>query len=122
MTENAIQPVVTPKERAKMGRPTKYDHSFCEEIIEYGRMGFSKAEMANAFDVIRETLDEWAKVHPDFSDALTRATEYSFAWWEDKARGGLHMGSGFNAALWAKSMAGRFPKETYREDKGVELT
>lgn len=122
MTENAIQPVVTPHERAKMGRPTKYDPSFCEEIIEYGRMGFSKAEMANAFDVIRETLDEWAKRYPDFSDALTRATEYSFAWWEDKARSGIHMGSGFNAALWAKSMAGRFPRETYREDKRVELT
>lgn len=121
MTENAIQPVVTEEKRGR-GRPTKYDPSFCEEIVGYGRMGFSKAEMANAFDVIRETLDEWAKVHPDFSDALDRATEYSLAWWENKAREGVDKGSMINASLWTRSMAGRFPREAYREDRRIELT
>jgi hypothetical protein len=104
---------------AVMGRPTKYDASYCEQIVGFGKEGMSKAEMANAFDVTRETLDEWAKRYPDFSDALHRAREASLAWWEDQARRGLPMGSSFNAALWAKSMNGRFPAEPYRDRQEV---
>lgn len=97
------------------GRPTKYDPAFCEQIVEMGKAGFSYAEMANAFDVVRETLTEWTKVHPEFSAAVTRAKSASLAWWENEARNGINKGSAFNAALWAKSMSGRFPAEPYRE-------
>lgn len=121
MTENAIQPVVTEGKRGP-GRPTKYDPSFDEIIVGFGRQGFSKAEMANAFDVVRETLDDWAKANPSFSDALTRAQQCSLAWWENEARNGINKGSAFNAALWAKSMSGRFPREDYRDRQAVELT
>jgi hypothetical protein len=108
---DALEPVIV-RER---GRPTKYDEAYCEMIVGFGKEGMSKAEMANAFDVTRETLDEWAKRYPDFSDALHRAQQSSLAWWENAARKGLPMGSSFNAALWAKSMNGRFPAEPYRD-------
>lgn len=108
-----------PTERRERGRPTKYDPSFCDRIIEYGQLGFSYAEMANAFDVVRETLTEWGKAHPDFSVALHRAKSASLAWWENEARTGLNKGSAFNAALWAKSMSGRFPAEPYRERQEI---
>lgn len=102
-----------------MGRPTKYNPDFCEQIVGFGKEGMSKAEMANAFDVTRETLDEWGKAHPNFSDALHRAAQASLAWWEDKARSGIEKGSAFNAALWAKSMSGRFPAEPYRDRQEI---
>jgi len=109
-----IEPIVTPVARGR-GRPTKYDPAFCDEIVAMGQQGFSFAEMANGFDVVRETLTDWAKAHPDFSDALTRAKSASLAWWENEARNGINKGSAFNAALWAKSMSGRFPAEPYRD-------
>ncbi len=109
-----IEPIVKPVARGR-GRPTKYDPAYCEEIVAMGQQGFSFAEMANGFDVVRETLTDWAKAHPDFSDALHRAKSASLAWWENEARTGLNKGSAFNAALWAKSMSGRFPAEPYRE-------
>lgn len=114
-----IEPVMTPVKRGPGGRPTKYDPAFCDDIVAMGQQGFSYAEMANAFDVVRETLTEWGKAHPEFSAAIHRARSASLAWWEDKARNGLEKGSAFNAALWAKSMSGRFPAEPYRDRQEV---
>lgn len=109
-----IEPIVTPVARGR-GRPTKYDPAFCDEIVAMGQQGFSYAEMANGFDVIRDTLTAWAAEHPDFSAAVQRAKSASLAWWENEARNGINKGSAFNAALWAKSMSGRFPAEPYRD-------
>lgn len=103
------------KEGAKRGRPTDYRPEMCETVIACGREGKSKAEIAAALDVTRETIYEWAKRHPDFSDALHRAHDLSLAWWEEKSRTGLEKGSSFNAALWKQAVSGRFPLEPYRE-------
>lgn len=103
-----------------VGRPSEYDPAFCERVIACGKEGFSKAEIASNLDCHRETLDLWAAAHPEFSDALHRAREESLAWWEGQARLGLNKGSAFNAAIWAKSVNGRFPNEPYRDR--VQLT
>ena len=52
------------------GRPTKYDPKFCEIAIEVMSRGFSKTALAGHIGVSRDTLLEWARVHPTFSGAI----------------------------------------------------
>lgn len=100
------------------GRPTAYDPAYCEQVIELGKAGKSKAQMASHFDVSRQTIDNWADAQPEFLEALTRAMAHCQAWWEDQAQKGMLV-PGFNAAVWKKSMEARF-REDYTERQ--ELT
>lgn len=61
----------------KVGRPTKYDPSFCYKVKEYlesatkENMHMPKIESFAIFlGVNKDTLYEWAKEHKEFSDAL----------------------------------------------------
>lgn len=103
-----------------MARPTEYDPAFCERVIELGKMGKSVTQMACELDVVKQTLHNWAAVHPEFMDAFTRAKQWSQDWWESKAQTGLETG-GFNASLWSRSMAARFPDD-YTERQKKELS
>jgi hypothetical protein len=103
------------------GRPTDYRPEFCERVIELGREGASLAQMGAELGVLRETLNEWAKVNPEFSVALSQAKQHSQAWWEDQGRKGIWAGKSFNAAAWAKSVSCRFPDD-YRERQDVHHT
>lgn len=93
-----------------MARPTDYRDEYCDTVIELGRQGKSKVQIAVALGVVRQTLDNWTEQHPAFLDAMTRAREESQAWWEDKGQAGLE-GQGFNASLWAKNVSCRFPQD-----------
>jgi hypothetical protein len=84
---------VTSKEKLReMGRPTKYDPKYCEEIIEYfdkklfKEASFGKNPELNDFPTIeyyaakirgvtRQTLINWTKEHPDFLEAFNRAKD-----------------------------------------------
>ncbi len=113
---------MTNSQGTQFGRPTKYRPEFCARAIELGKKGKSLAQIAKDFNVIRDTLRDWAAVNPDFSCALMRAREYSLAWWEAKGQAGINKGtSSFNAALYGKVMAARFPDD-YRETSRTELT
>jgi len=101
--------------RNPVGRPTDYRPDHCARVIELGREGKSRAEIASALDCSRTTLAAWEKSHPEFLDALRRAKDEELAWWEGQAREGLNKGSAFNATIWSKSVSGRFPSEPYRE-------
>lgn len=103
-----------------MARPTVYKPEYCDVVVDLGRQGKSVVQMACAIDVVRSTLYEWCKDHPEFSDAFTRAKQLSQDWWETQAQCGLTADK-FNAQLWSRSMAARFP-EDYQERKGVELS
>lgn len=96
------------------GRPTKYKAEFCETIIELGKAGKSVMQMAAGIGVTSQTVYEWAKEKPEFSDALTRARELQQCWWEEIGQNGLfgdEKGRQLNTALWSRSMAARFPKD-----------
>lgn len=76
------------------GHPTLYKPEYCEQLIEY----FSEppyevirneerpsdfkslAAFANRLGVHRDTLHEWSKQHPEFSDAYKRAKQYQEEW------------------------------------------
>lgn len=101
-----------PEVKAKHagGRPPDYRDTFCKRIIELGRVGYSQARMAADIGVSKQTITDWAKRHPEFSDALARARTLSQAWWEQQAIDGLR-DRDFNASIWDKSV-----KSMFRED------
>ncbi len=102
------------------GRPTDYRPEYCEQVIELGRDGKSVAQIAAELGVCRNTLNNWADAHPEFLTAFTRARDLSLAWWEGTAQSNLAT-SGFNASLWSRSMAARFPAD-YTERNQTEMT
>lgn len=68
------------------GRPSKYDPAYCEAIVEHMRDGASIASFAAEIGVARSTIQEWERVHPEFSVAVSRAKACCAAWWEKAAR------------------------------------
>jgi len=68
------------------GRPSKYRDDMPAEIIEHGRAGLSRAEIAVALGVHRQTLNRWSNDLPELCDALERADDLSQAFWESYLR------------------------------------
>jgi len=101
------------------GRPTDYKPEYCDRVIEFGRLGKSITWMAAELKVSRSTINLWAQVHEEFSDALSTAQALSQQWWEDAGQNAL-ASKEFNSSVWAKSMAARFP-EDWRDNSKVEL-
>jgi hypothetical protein len=108
-----------PKKNKK-GRPTKYKQEFCDTVISVGEAGGWLSEMAEACDVHRSTMDEWAANYPDFSEALMRAKQKAQAWFERMGREGLVMDK-FNSSLWQKQMSARH-RDEYSEKQQVDHT
>jgi hypothetical protein len=104
----------------KVGRPSHYDPSYCELIRELGAQGKSKAQMASAIGVVRNTLDSWAKKYPEFAQAMQAAQELSLAWWETTGQQNM-IRSGFNATAYIFQMKNRF-REDYRDTVNQEVT
>lgn len=88
------------------GQPTAYKPEYCEQLLDFFDVAYTREvevtrfnkegdswteyktvvnsapqilEFARKIGVCRDTIYEWAKVHKDFSDALTRAKEMSEA-------------------------------------------
>ena len=90
-----------PPEKKAMGRPTKYDPDYCEEIVKFfdiepitikvqdGIQFKTPAKFptferfAYTIGVHRDTLHEWVKNYPDFSDAYKKAHELQFAVYQE---------------------------------------
>lgn len=104
----------------KMGRPTKYDPSFCAKVIELGKTGASKAEMALDLGIAYSTFDLWQNEKADFSEAVKEAEAHSRGWWEKNGRlatfGGVE---GFNATSYIFQMKNRF-SEHWRDKRETE--
>jgi len=107
-----------------VGRPSKYDHAFCERVIQLGKLGKSVEQIACELDVGTKTIYNWRDEHPEFLRALDMAREFEQNWWETIAQ--THMieekdAAKLNASIWSRSMAARFPKK-YRESTKQEIT
>lgn len=92
------------------GRPSDYDPSYCDDVVEYGKQGKSRAWIAAELGICRQTLANWEAAHPEFLDATTRARLFSQQWWEDAGQSGMTSDK-FNATVWAKNMNCRFRDE-----------
>jgi hypothetical protein len=113
-----LAPDETKKVPPKFGRPTKYKPEYCQKVLDLGFEGNSKAQIAREIGVDRNTLDDWAKAHPDFSRALKMAKQLELAWWEDQGKAGLAMGRDFNAVAFIFQVKNRF-RDDYLEKVDV---
>lgn len=110
--------------KSQGGRPTDYRPEHCSRVIELGREGKSRAQIAAALDVARETISNWEKAHPEFLGAMTRAHDLALAWWEDQGQTGIWsspMSRSLNAAAYGLQMRNRFQAEYSRPDTVVDL-
>lgn len=53
-----------------MARPTKYDPSYCDQVIETMKLGLSLTAFAGKILVARSSINEWMEHHPEFSEAV----------------------------------------------------
>ena len=109
----------------KGGRPTSYDESYCEQLIEHCSEGLSFESFAGEIRVSRDTLYEWRKVHPEFSDAAKIAKECCRNFWENKGRDGT-IGDleKFNSGSWQFIMKNFFREEwsdTFKNELSGEM-
>jgi hypothetical protein len=65
-----------------IGRPTKYNSSYCEEIIKFRAKGFSLKAFAGHIRVNLDTLYHWQKLFPEFSEACKDAEAACLKAWE----------------------------------------
>lgn len=104
------------------GRPSKYKPEFCEQVIEYGKEGMSLHEMALELDICYDTLNEWCKEKPEFSEAVKKARSYSQGWWEKLGRSAAAGGvNNFNATAYIFNKKNRFPAD-WRDKQEVAQT
>lgn len=63
------------------GRPTKYLKKYCKEFVDLSRKGKTKTQIADQWDLDRETLAEWGKKHDEFSAALKKGNAALESWY-----------------------------------------
>lgn len=90
------------------GRPTLYQPEFCEMLVDHMDQGYSFESFAADVDVDRDTLYEWAKVHPQFSDAKKRGFAKSLKFLEKAGLDSIFDCAGFNTTLYIFTMKSRF--------------
>ena len=72
----ALSPVVH-RPAARLGRPTEYKPEYAEQAEKLCRLGATDTELADFFDVERETIRRWAIAHEDFCGALKAGKDYA---------------------------------------------
>jgi hypothetical protein len=55
------------------GRPTKYQKSFAAQAYKLCLLGATQQELADFFEVHKDTIQEWMKIHPEFKKAIKQA-------------------------------------------------
>lgn len=113
------------KELTKNGRPTKYEESYCDLIVEMASEGASFTEFRAAIGgVTRQTLHNWKDAHPEFLDAYTRAEVAGEAYWDKQMRKDLMYNKEVNSPLIKLYFANRFgwsdKVETKNENANVK--
>jgi hypothetical protein len=104
-------PLKAKKEKApvKHGRPSKYEPHYGSMLIDHMSQGLSFETFAAIIQVDRDTLYEWRKVHPAFSDAFKRGRDLSQLTWERMGLEGITGKiQGFNVAGYIFNMKVRF--------------
>lgn len=79
-----------------------------DRLLEMGREGMSRAEMAAGLGVSLAALDERVADDPDLWEAMARAETLARAWWDGLARGALMHGASLSGPLWRRIVDERF--------------
>ena len=80
-------------EKPPLGRPSLYKPEYCDMVIEHMAQGksFETFGLKCNPKVHRDTLYEWAKVHPAFSDAKKIGNEARLEYYESLIHSHLYM-------------------------------
>jgi hypothetical protein len=81
------------------GRPTDYQEAYVEQVYGHLSQGFTLASFGGIVSSSRDTLYEWAKVHPRFSDAIKRGRAAGQHKWEQRLSKQAETGDGNTAAI-----------------------
>lgn len=103
-----------------VGRPSKYDPAYCQQIIEHMEEGASIASFAAEISVARSTIQQWAEEHEEFSVAVKAAKAKCAAWWEVRLRNIAISGGGPGAATAVIFGLKNMAAEDWREKQEVE--
>lgn len=101
------------KDTIATGRDDGYDPSFCEQVIEFGKAGKSRHQIASRLNASIHAVERWEELYPEFRLAMREAHTHAQNWWEDAGQEALNK-PGFNTGVYNKAISGRFPK-TYME-------
>ncbi|MBM3609320.1 MAG: hypothetical protein FJX29_12875 [Alphaproteobacteria bacterium] len=86
----------------RTGRPTSYRPEFCERIVALMAQGRSLDGCASLLGVHPDSLYEWQKVHPEFSEAVRAGRAAATTFWEERLLDIANGGSGSAQAIqWA---------------------
>lgn len=61
------------------GAPTKYKDEYSEQVYKLCLMGAIDEQLADFFDVCVDTINEWKKVHTEFSESIKRGKQFADA-------------------------------------------
>ena len=112
------------------GRPTKYKPEYCEKLIKHMTEGYSFESFAAIADCCVDTLNEWAKVHPEFSAAKKRAFAKSMVYWEKMGKEGSSGDlENFKQSSWIYTMKCRFgrmgwmepPQQVHQKSENINI-
>jgi hypothetical protein len=92
-----------------MSRPTDYKEEYCQMLIDHMAEGYSFKSFGGIISVVEDTLHEWVKVHPKFSESKNIGTLKSMVFWEQVGRKGMMNDIPFfNDRIWRLNMINRF--------------
>lgn len=60
------------KKENKVGRPTAYKDAYNNVVYALCLLGATDAELASQLDVHVDTINEWKKVYPEFSESIKK--------------------------------------------------
>lgn len=61
------------------GRPSTYKDEYCKLAYGFCLLGATDKFLADRFEVCEDTIHEWKKVHPEFSESIKRGKEIADA-------------------------------------------
>ena len=107
----------------KNGRPSLYRDEFCQRVAELMAEGRSLDGCAAALGVHPDSLYEWQKRHPEFSEAVQVGRAAATAFWESRLLGVAQGGPGNAQAIqWALRNRSRAASGWDHAHKKMELT
>jgi len=106
-----------------VGRPTSYRPEFCDCVIQFMSEGRSLDGCAALMGVHPDSLYQWQKIHPEFSDAVRRGRAAATAFWEGRLLDVAKGGSGnANVIQWALRNRSRAASGWDHAQKKLELS
>lgn len=120
---SAAQALASAKKATKgvrVGRPSSYSPALCDRAVALGMKGQTWAGIARAFNISRNTLNEWEGMYPEFKDALGRARAAAQAHLEDHGRRNLKADR-YQAQVWGKLISVHDDYKEVRAGNGIEI-